>query len=276
MIKSNSVCIYTTGRSGGNLVEALLSSRKVHTLSEIFTFSGGYSRAKFLESLAVLKQRDAIKDDKFYRLAVLCLEAEKSNSIEPFVNNKDLDAELLSLFISETGKHYRADTVMFRYMGWYDEGLKLDFKQFFPVIDTLIFLHRENALRQWLSFARAFKSNTWILFDKKKKEDVKVHWDKQEYLNFFEHKKRVTHSMFQNFKAFTGKKCFLTYEEIADEETQATVLRNKFLEANISLEVHGNFVPVKQSSERSLEKNFENEEDFLADYPSIKDKTLIN
>src|SRR6056300_11302 len=117
-----------------------------------------------------------------------------------------------------------------------------------------------------------------MLIDVEKSKNVskgintKVQWDKQKYIGFATEAKNTHNKAIQHFVQFDGPKAMICYEEISENNKNTIAFLNKTLEiSKIDCHMGTPQLPIKQSSDISLEHNFTNPEEFLQDINTIND-----
>ena len=136
----------------------------------------------------------------------------------------------------------------------------------------------KNILKQWISFIKANQTGEWITENKSINYDIKIIWNKTNYLSFVDYTERHHKLMKINFDQFDKNKTIICYENLCKtDEGGYPYLHNKFQKADIILPInHSVYIQRQSDPNQSIEDNFLNKEKFLEGYDSIKDKILTN
>lgn len=78
----------------------------------------------------------------------------------------------------------------------------------------IIGLYRNNILSSYISLKKAVQTNIWSYQNNKSKDKIKIHWDKNDYLNFY-HKRVEAINWIKSF-SINKNYCLFSYEEIHD------------------------------------------------------------
>ena len=269
------ICIYTLGRSGSNYLRSFIDRPEYILMNEPFTLSNRYNAAQFLMGLSLLYQNHKINLPYLKELITLALEYQDSHD---FKKTELLDIKLLKLWFAEIQTQTTPKNILWKFMSWYHDILSLDIRDIFDNIDYLVLNYRKNILKQWISFIKANQTGEWITENKSINYDIKIIWNKTNYLSFVDYTERHHKLMKINFDQFDKNKTIICYENLCKtDEGGHPYLHNKFQKADIILPINHSVSIQRQSDpNQSIEDNFLNKEKFLEDYDSIKDKILTN
>lgn len=284
-------CIYTLGRSGSNFLYSMIRKDKQLALGELFTPTSQSCRNRLSEYLEELSHLNLIPKELPNQYSLLCesvldkrdwtkhrAEYENTEYVDTF--KKVYSFELFKLVTSALASNQKVKESLLKYMGWWDSPtMQLNFREFQSQFDCLIFLYRNDTLRQWISTQRAIVTEDWISFEKNGKavNPTKITWSKKKFKAFQEGKKTLHQKMLANFKGFHGPKVMLCYEGMATAATPKEYVKQQFIANNVDLDVPAYYATSRQSDPNApLEDSFLNEEEFLSDYEEIRPNLLLH
>ena len=286
--------ILATPRSGSNfLMHTLCDVSKLYCAGEFF--SGGSSnrdcqlyRFCHLKYINWYNQHNYNRDYacKIYKNMFKILGCNKHS-----VKNRDaINVDHLILLInfikdnpqkswSHTfNKHIIKDKLLIKvFHNHYNYENHFDICEALEVFDNLIFLHRENVLNKFISEKRAKQTDEWFLHigQEGKNKQEKITWNLEEYLSFRQDSIKWTKEHKKHLSDFTHKKTAIVKYEDIDKKNYKQQIK-KILKSNDMDCETGTASSVKQAA-RNLDicDNFINKEEFLDDFPKIKNKILL-
>lgn len=270
------ICIYTLGRSGSNYLRSFIERPEYILMNEPFTLSSQSNAAQFLMGIALLYQNNKINLSYLKDLTAIALESQ--SSMNTIISTKLLDAKLLKLWFIELQKQTMSQSILWKFMSWYDDIFSLDICTIFDSIDYLVLNYRKNILKQWISLIKAKQTGEWITENKSINYNTKIVWNKTNYLYFVDYTEKNHQLMKINFDKFNKNKTIICYENLSKADRGGySYLYNKFQEADISLPInHAVSIQRQSNPNQSLEDNFLNLQDFLDDYSSIENKIFTS
>jgi|SRR6056300_50230 len=268
-IKQPNICLYSSGRSGSNyLLQYLQSDARYVSMGEPFTLDNVWNRSIFLENCGRLLRSKKINKEQYLHILKSCCSSHSVCSIKKVIKIENL----LSMLIDVEKSKNVSKGIIFKYMPWYEPFIGLDFPNISNQVDYLIYNYRKNTLKQWISQSKALITQEWLTYNKSKAINTKVQWDKQKYIGFATEAKNTHNKAIQHFVQFDGPKAMICYEEISENNKNTIAFLNKTLEiSKIDCHIGTPQLPIKQSSDISLEHNFTNPEEFLQDINTIND-----
>jgi len=268
-IKQPNICLYSSSRSGSNyLLQYLQSDARYVSMGEPFTLDNVWNRSIFLENCGRLLRSKKINKEQYLHILKSCCSSHSVCSIKKVIKIENL----LSMIIDIEKSKNVSKGIIFKYMPWYEPFIGLDFPNISNQVDYLIYNYRKNTLKQWISQSKALITQEWLTYNKSKAINTKVQWDKQKYIGFATEAKNTHNKAIQHFVQFDGPKAMICYEEISENNKNTIAFLNKTLEiSKIDCHIGTPQLPIKQSSDISLEHNFTNPEEFLQDINTIND-----
>lgn len=268
------ICIYTIGRSGSNYLNSFIRRSDYILINEPFTLFSRWNAAEFLMGLGLLYKKNKI--DLFQIQDLLSLVITIQSSKPPY-SKKLLDAKLLKMWFDAVQTE-KSSNILWKFMGWYSNLFGLDICDMFDTIDYLILNYRKNILKQWISFIKAQTTGEWITEKQSKNTDVLIVWDKIKYFEYFNYVENNYLLMKKNFEIYNKPKTVVCYEDLSEiNDGPNKYLQNLFQKSNIELPINENSVLKRQSdSNKPIENNFSNKQEFLDDYDDIKDRILTS
>lgn len=266
------ICIYTLGRSGSNYLCTFINQPNYTLINEPFTLSSRHNAAQFLVGLGLLYQKNQIHLPQLKDLISITIDMQSSKNIS---KTKLLDNNLLKLWFKAIQEE-KSENILWKFMSWYDDIFDINIYNMFDIIDYLILNYRKNILKQWISYIKASISGEWVTETKSINKDMKIVWDKKQYLNFVVYTEKNHVLMKENFNLCNKPKTIVCYEDLSGSgNEQQSYLTDLFKKSNIDLPINSFSKLQKQSDgNKSIEDNFSNKQEFLDDYDSIKDKIL--
>lgn len=268
-IKQPNICLYSSGRSGSNyLLQYLKSDARYVSMGEPFTIDSVWNRSIFVENCGRLLRSRKINQEQYLHILKSCCSSYSVFSITKVIKIENL----LSMLIDIEKSKNISKGVIFKHMPWYESFIGLDLPSIYNQVDYLIYNYRKNTLKQWISHSKALITQEWLTYNKSKAINTKVQWDKQKYIGFATEAKKTHNKAMQHFLQFDGPKAMICYEEISENNENTIAFLNKTLEiSKIDCHIGTPKLPIKQSSDISLEHNFTNPEEFLQDINTIND-----
>lgn len=266
---TKNICIYTLGRSGSNYLRSFIDMPYYTLINEPFTLSSRHNASQFITGLGLLYEQNKIHLPQLKDLLYLTIEMQLAKGL---FKTKLLTNELLILWFNSI-QEKRPTSILWKFMAWYDSLFSMNIVNIFDNIDYLILNYRKNILKQWISSVKATTTGEWIT----EKESINIHtqiqWNKTAYLNFVAYTEKHHNLMRTNFMQYDKPKTVICYEELSSSNNkQKQYLQNLFQKSNIDLEINDHSTLKQQSdSNKPIEDNFLNKQEFLDDYNDIKD-----
>lgn len=277
-IKQPTICVYSSGRSGSNyLLHYLKSDSRYISMGEPFTIDNLWNRSIFIGYCGRMLRSKKINEEQYLHILQGCVSHETKGPSDISKIKECIKIEnLLSMIIDIEKSKNVSKGIIFKYMPWYEPFIGLDFPNISNQVDYLIYNYRKNTLKQWISQSKALITQEWLTYNESKAINMKVQWDKQKYIGFATEAKNTHNKAIQHFVQFDGPKAMICYEEISENNENTIAFLNKTLEiSKIDCHIGTPQLPIKQSSDISLEHNFTNPEEFLQDINTINDLIFL-
>jgi LPS sulfotransferase NodH len=285
--------ILASPRSGSNFLSSSLTeaSNLFHTYE---FFSGGKNGniycTRHFEYIRLYHQKNYKTD---YVLQLYKRMFEVLSNID-YIKTNERDAinpnhlALLQDFISHQhqeawsnslGKKIEKDRLLTTiFYNHYNYENHFDLSQAVEMVDNLIFLYRENVLKQFISYETAAKTGDWYLpINQTRHNSIeKITWNLEKYFNYYEDILKWTRDYKKTLLDFSHKNtAIIKYEDI-NEPTNYKQNISKVLESNGIDCIVGECRCKKQSIDSvDIADVFTNKEEFLDDYNKVKDKIIL-
>lgn len=292
--KEPTICIYSHGRSGSNLLASIIRNDLYRDwYDEPLTMSAGWNTRNWMHmATQAFKNRQISKPEMLEVITLFSKLTEKDHDLQragvqlKLVLDNHEQNLAIKIFESMLKKHKLPNCVrgaLFKYMVWWDKQYEKRITDFYDHIDYLIWNHRMNTLRLWASERRAEKTDIyteWKRNGKSKVAGVKVEWDKKRYLSFYKYKLESFKIAKNDFAKFKKPKCYIKYEDYAhlgSSKKQIDFVQKSLKQCgvNITIDPFEHFLTQKQSELGDVSENFSNKQEYLDDYEEIKDKIYV-
>lgn len=213
---------------------------------------------------------------------ISCNERDERDAINP--NHLALLRDFIShqhqeIWSNSIGKKVKKDKLLTTiFYNHYSHENHFDLDQAAEMVDNLIFLYRENVLKQFISYQTAVKTNDWYVpINQTRHNSIeKITWNLNKYLEYYKDILKWTRDYKKTLSNFSYKNtAIIKYEDI-NEPTNYKKNIAKVLESNGIDCIVGECRCKKQSIESvDIADVFTNKEEFLDDYNKIKDKIIL-